>query len=87
MRPAVKIKGILGTAGMTYEELAKLCGLTRQTIHQYLNNPTFHMEDLANGIKVMDMANRLYKLCMDGKLPLEDVPKEERLEKIKDILG
>lgn len=86
MRTAQKIKGILGTAGVTYDEFAQLCGVTRKTIHQYLNTPV-DIEDFENGLVAMDVADKLMKLCYTEALPIpKGVPKDEKMERLKELV-
>ena len=86
MKTSVKLKGILAVAGLTYEEFGKLCGLTRQTIHAYLNTG-IDIEDLDNGVKAIKVADELVKLVGQGVLPLSRaVTKKDKVERIKEML-
>ena len=87
MRTYHKIRGILATADLTYEEFAKLCGVTRQTIHTYLSGKVY-MEDMENGVKCMAMADKIMALCQSGALPISlEIPKEPRVATIRLLLG
>ena len=86
MRTSRKIIGILATAGLTYDEFAKLSGLTRQTIHQYLNTD-IDLEDFEGGVKCIEIADKIMHLCMKGALPVpRDTPKELKLEAIRKLI-
>ena len=87
MRLSHKIKGILAAADLTYAELASLCGLTRQTIHQYLNNPAVDLEELEKGVKVIDVSNIIMQHTVGEILPLiKGLAKEERLKRLKELM-
>ena len=86
MKTSDKIKGILASTGLTYEEFAKLCGLTRQTIHMYLNTGV-DIEDYERGLVALDVSGKLLHLAVNGVLPLaKGVPKESRVERIRELL-
>ena len=87
MRTYDKVRGVLATAGLTYEEFGQLCGVTRRTIHGYLSGKVY-MEDMENGVKCMAMADKLMGLCTAGSMPLSHgVPKESRVATIKSLLS
>lgn len=86
MRTSDKIKGVLATCDLTYKDFAALVGVSRQTIHTYLNGPGY-MEDYENGVRAMDVSNRLMALALEHKLPLpKGLPNEDKLAKIKVLL-
>lgn len=84
MKTATKIKGILAMAGISYKDLSQLCGLSRQTIHTYLNDPNCFMEDYEGGVKVLAVTNRLMALTTEGKLPLPKTA--DKVSQIKVLL-
>lgn len=68
MKTSAKIRGVLAMAGVTQLELAQLSGVTRQTIHNYLN--VQDIEDYARGLKVMAVVDKIMRLCVTDTLPL-----------------
>jgi DNA-binding XRE family transcriptional regulator len=87
MHITVKIKGVLAMADVTYGELGALCGVSRQTIHSYLNGST-DIEDQNKGITVIDCVQVLNKLVADERLPLSlDIPKAERINRLKELVS
>lgn len=85
MKTATKIKGILAMAGISYNDLAQLCGLSRQTIHTYLNDPKCFMEDYEGGVKVLSVTNRLMTLTAEGRLPLPKTA--DRVPQIRELMS
>lgn len=86
LRTSVKIKGVLGTCDITYEEFAKLCGLSRQTIHHYLNSNVY-VEDFEGGLKAMEVSSKLMHAAVSGVLPLaKSIAKESRIERLKELV-
>lgn len=72
-------------ADVTYEEMGKLCGLTRQSLHTYLNDPYCYMEDTPNGRLVIEMSKKLATLVSTTQLPLPKMDKDEKIEKLKEL--
>lgn len=87
MKTSAKIKASLAAAGLSYDEFGLLIGLTRQTLHKYLNDPHVYIEDYENGIKAMDMAEQLMRLAAQEKLPLKrGLERNEKLRQIRELL-
>jgi len=84
MKTSTKIKGILAMADISQLELAKLCGVTRQTIHNYLN--VKDIEDYERGLKVMTVVDKLMKLCGNDTLPLP-TGTDNKLETIQRLIS
>lgn len=84
MKTSTKIKGILAMANISQLELATLCGVTRQTIHNYLN--VVDIEDFKHGLTVMSTVDKLMRLCADDSLPLP-LDTADKMAQITELLG
>jgi len=85
MKTSVKIKGILATADVSLAELGALVGLSRQTLHNYLN--VNEVENYTRGLQVIEVTNQLMKLAVEGRLPLpKGTPAAERIPRLKEML-
>ena len=87
MKQAMKIKGILAMADVTYEEFAKLIGTTRQTLHKYLNDPDISLDDNETGKSVIKGSQQLMWCVSNGKLPLtKPLTKAEKMAGLEDAI-
>jgi predicted DNA-binding protein YlxM (UPF0122 family) len=87
MRTSSKIRGVIATADLTMTEVADLCGLTRQTLHAYLNDPDVDLEEFNGGIKLMDVCKKMMELCVSDVLPLDrKLDKDGRMETLKALV-
>ena len=86
MKATTRIKGALAMGGISYEEFAKLCGFTRQTVYKYLNCD--HPEDSENGTKLISAANKIMWLVSNRKLPLsKEQDKATKLQQLEELFG
>ena len=87
MKQAMKIKGILAMADVTYEEFAKLIGITRQTLHKYLNDPDIFLDDNKTGKSIIRGSSKLMQCVSNGALPLtKPLTKAEKMAGLEDAI-
>lgn len=86
MKLSQKIKGILRSAGISQRELAILCGLSRQTIHVYLNTDIY-MEDTEGGREVIKIIDIITILANNNDLPISKAfAVETKIQVIKKMI-
>lgn len=83
MRAAERIKATIAAANLSHDEFSALAKITRQSLHKYLK-PNVFLADFEGGIRCIDVSKKVWKLCEEGRFPLE---REGRtLEGLRELL-
>lgn len=85
MRTIDRVRGTIAAAGLKHSEFCDAAGITRQTLDRY-RKPGVFMEHCDAGMKAIHTAKTVHQLCEEGKLPLVDVPRNERVKVLKELI-